>query len=126
MIQLCRMRRNEVTELFRVTDSHNLFVQLNIVLLPGPLRWCVLFVSVAATFAVSISFAVSAKFFVSGPLYLIISYSLPGPLLVSVFASVCLSVWSVSAFTERSRVAAVQNLLVQLCDMIEWLAGRLR
>jgi hypothetical protein len=52
MIQLCRMRRNEVTELSRVTDSHNVFVQLNIVLLTGPLRSCVLPGSVAATFPV--------------------------------------------------------------------------
>jgi hypothetical protein len=42
-----------------------------------------------------------------------------------VFASVCLSIWSVSASKERSRVAAAQNLLVQLGDMIEWLAGPL-
>ena len=120
------MSRNEVTELSRVTDSRNLFVQLNIVLLAGPMRWCVLPVPVAATFPVYISFAVSAKFSVSGSRSLIISLSLPGPLLCSVFASVCLSVWSVSASTERSRVAAVQNLLVQFTDMIERLAGPLR
>jgi hypothetical protein len=38
MAQLCRIRRNEVTELSRVNGSHNLFVELNIVLLTGPLR----------------------------------------------------------------------------------------
>ena len=76
-----------------------------------------MFISVAATFPVPISFAVSAKFSVSGFLFLMISYSLPATLLASVFASVCLSGW-------RSRVAAVQNLLVQ--HVIEWLAGRLR
>jgi hypothetical protein len=35
MIQLCRMRGNEVTELSDVTDSHNLFAHLNSVLLAG-------------------------------------------------------------------------------------------
>ena len=68
MIQLCRMRRNEVTELSRVTDSHNVFVQLNIVLLAA--CWATAFVCTACLcrshVPCLISFAVSAKFSVSG------------------------------------------------------------
>ena len=70
MIEISRMRRNEVTEFSHVTDSHNLLVHrnallagllhMNAVFLAGLLRLSVPSVSLTATFPASISVVVSA------------------------------------------------------------------
>ena len=132
MIELSRMRRNEVTEFSRVTDSHNLLVHrnallagllhMNAVFLAGLLRLSVPSVSLSPTFPASISVAVSAALqatICASPVDSIPAF--PAPVLGSVFSSE--SVWSISASSELSRVTAVQNMLFQLSAMIELLAG---
>ena len=104
MIELSRIRRNEVAEFSRVADSHNLLVHLNallagllhtnVVFLAGLLRLSVSSVSLTVTFFASISVAVPPT---CKPLFcmsLVDSIpAFPALVLVSVFSSE--SVWSV-------------------------------
>jgi hypothetical protein len=124
-----------VTELSRVTDSHNLLVHLNallagllhmnVVFLAGLLRLSVPSISLTATLPASVSVVVSAALQATICMSLVDSIpAFPVPVLVCVFSSE--SGWSVSASRELSRVAAVQNKPVQLSAMIELLAGPIK
>lgn len=66
----------------------------------------------------------SAALTASNSISLVVSIvSIPAiPVLASVISSAFLSVGSVSASEDLSRVTVVQNLLFQLVDMIKWLA----